>query len=236
MSNFDVSKKRFDYVLLDADETIFDFKRAEAHSFKLMLEQFGVEYTDERLSLYSGINLKMWKALERGEVTRERLKTLRFDMFFEQIGVSGIDTVAVNDCYLTNLSNSTFLIDGAVEFVKELSKYCKIYLATNGLTKAQTGRFSKSAVKDYIDGMFISEQIGYAKPDKAYFDYIFSELKITDKSRVIMVGDSLTSDMQGGRNAGITTCLYSRNGEVVQSDLCDYRIKDYNEFFDILFT
>lgn len=236
MSNFDVSKRRFDYVLLDADETIFDFKRAEAHSFKLMLESFGVEYTDERLALYSDINLHMWKALELGEVTRERLKTLRFEKFFEQIGVSGVDTVAVNDCYLTNFSNSTFLIDGAVEFVKELSNYCKIYLATNGMTKAQTGRFLKSAVKDYIDGMFISEQIGFAKPDKAYFDFIFSELNITDKSRVIMVGDSLTSDMQGGRNAGITTCLYSRNDEVVQSDLCDYQITDYNEFFDILFN
>ena len=236
MSNFDVRKKRFDIILLDADETIFDFKRAEAHSFKQMLESFNVEYTDERLALYSEINLKMWKALERGEITRERLKTLRFEKFFELIGVSGIDCVAVNDSYLTNLSNSTFMIEGAVEFVKELSKYCKIYLATNGLTKAQTGRFEKSAVRDYIDSMFISEEIGYAKPDKAYFDYIFNALNITDKSRVIIVGDSLTSDMQGGKNAGVTTCLYSRNGGMVQSELCDYQIKDYNEFFDILFS
>ncbi len=235
MSDFDVSKKRFDIVLLDADETIFDFKRAEAHSFKLMLESFGVEYTDERLALYSDINLQMWKALERGEVTREKLKTLRFEKFFSTIGVNDIDCVAVNECYLTNLSYSGFLIDGAKEFVEKLSKYCKIYLATNGLTKAQTGRFSRCAVKDYIDGMFISEQIGFAKPDKAYFDYIFDTLDITDKSRVIMVGDSLTSDMQGGRNAGITTCLYSSSGERVESDLCDYQIYDYDEFFEILF-
>ena len=235
MSKFDLSKKRFDIVLLDADETIFDFKRAEAHSFKQMLKSFNVEYTDERLALYSDINLRMWKALERGEVTRERLKTLRFEQFFEQIGVSSIDCVAVNDCYLNNLSNSGFLIDGAKGFVRELSNYCKIYLATNGLTKAQTGRFSKSAVKEYIDGMFISEQIGFAKPDKAYFDYIFNELNITDKSCVIMMGDSLTSDMQGGKNAGITTCLFNRSGEKIESDLCDYQITDYNEFLDILF-
>lgn len=235
MNNYDVKNKRFDIVLLDADETVFDFKRAEAHSFKLMLESFGVEYSDERLALYSAINLSMWKALEKGEVTRERLKTLRFERFFSEIGVEGIDCVAVNDCYLTNLSNSTFMLPGAPEFVKELSDYCKIYLATNGLTKAQTGRFSKSAIKDYIDGVFISEQIGYAKPDKAYFDYIFNELGITDKSRVIMLGDSLTSDMQGGKNAGITTCRYSANGEIVDSDLCDYQISDYNQFFNILF-
>ena len=120
MSNSNLQKQRFDIVLLDADETIFDFKKAEAHSFKQMLESFDIEYTDERLARYSEINLQMWKALERGEVTRERLKTLRFEKFFSEIGVSGIDCVEVNDRYLTNLSNSTFMIDGAPEFVKEL--------------------------------------------------------------------------------------------------------------------
>ncbi len=230
------AKTRFDIVLLDADETIFDFKKAEAYSFEGMLSTFGVEYTDERLKLYSAINLKMWKALERGEVTRERLKTLRFEEFFSLIDVEGVDCVAVNDIYLDNLSHSPFLIDGAKEFVEKLSKHCKIYLATNGLTKAQTGRFSRSEIKDYIDGLFISEQIGYKKPDKEFFDYIFDELGVEDKSRVIIIGDSLTSDMQGGKNAGITTCLFNRDGNLSDSDLCDYAIADYNEFFDILFT
>lgn len=236
LSEFDSKNRKFDIVLLDADETIFDFKKAEAHSFKLMLESFSIEYTDERIKLYSGINLKLWKALERGEVTRERLKTLRFEMFFNQIGVSNMDYELVNDRYLTNLSNSTFLIEGAAEFVKELHKHCKIYLATNGLTKAQTGRFSQSEIRDYVDSIFISEQIGYAKPDKAYFDYIFNEIGVTNKSRVIMVGDSLTSDMQGGKNAGLATCLYSRSGEYVDSPLCDYQIAEYDQFFDILFN
>lgn len=235
MNNSDINT-RFDIVLLDADETIFDFKKAEAHSFEGMLNTFGVEYTQERLTLYSAINQKLWKALERGEVTRERLKSLRFEEFFSAIGVEDIDCVAVNDIYLENLSRSPFLLDGAEEFVEKLSKYCKIYLATNGLTKAQTGRFAQSEVKDYIDGLFISEQIGYKKPDKEFFDYIFDELGVTDKERVIILGDSLTSDMQGGKNAGITTCLFSRDGNHPDSDLCDYTISDYNEFFDILFT
>ena len=236
LSNFDVSKKRFDIVLLDADETIFDFKMSEAFAFRKMLESFSVEYTEDRLRLYSNINLRMWKALERGEVTRERLKTLRFEQFFKEIGVENIDCVAVNDCYLTNLSNTSFMIDGATEFVRQLHSYCKIYIATNGLSKAQTGRLSKSPVKDFVDGMFISEQIGYSKPGKAYFDYIFNQLNITDKSRVIIMGDSLTSDMQGGKNAGITTCLFSRNCEQITSELCDYQISDYNDFFNILFS
>lgn len=235
LSKYVSRKRRFDIVLLDADETIFDFIRAEAHSFKQTLESFCVEYTDERLKRYSAINLSFWKALERGEVTRKRLQTLRFEQFFKEIGVNDIDCDAVNDTYLTNLSNSSFLIDGAKEFVKELSKYAKLYLATNGLTKAQNGRFYQSEIKDYIEDIFISEQIGFKKPDKEYFDYIFNKIGVTDKSRVIMVGDSITSDMQGGKNAGITTCLYSRSGELVDSDLCDYQISDYNDFFDILF-
>ncbi len=235
MSKFDSKNKRFDIVLLDADETIFDFKRAEDHSLRLLLHSYDIAPTDQMVACYSAINLSLWKALERGEVTREKLKTLRFERFLAQIGASGIDCVEANDRYLTNLSNSTFLINGAEKFVKELHKHCKIYFATNGLTKAQTGRFSKSAIKDNFDGAFISEQIGFAKPDKAYFDYIFNTLKVKDKSRVIIIGDSLTSDMLGGKNAGITTCLYSRSGEYVQSDLCDYQISDYNDFFDILF-
>lgn len=236
MSNYDTSKKRFDIVLLDADETIFDFKKAEGHSFRLMLESYGIEYTDERLACYSAINQSLWKALERGEVTRERLKTLRFERFFSEIGVSSLDYTQVNDRYLTNLSNSAFMISGAPEFVKELHRYCKIYIATNGLIKAQTGRLAHSAIKDDVDGMFISEEIGFAKPDKAYFDYIFSTLNVKDKSRIIILGDSLTSDMQGGKNAGIATCHFSRSGEIENSPLCDYQITDYNSFFEILFS
>lgn len=235
MNKYDAGNKRFDIVLLDADETIFDFKRAEAHSLKKMLESFDIEFTDERLARYSAINLSLWKALEQNTITRDRLKTLRFEKFFSEIGVSDVDCVLANDRYLDNLSNATFLIDGAEEFVKKLHEYCKIYIATNGLIKAQTRRFSQSAIADYIDGAFISEQIGYTKPDKAYFEYIFEQLNITDKSRMIILGDSLTSDMQGGKNAGITTCLYCRGSKMPNSPLCDYQISDYNDFFDILF-
>lgn len=235
LNNTAVRKTRYDIVLLDADETIFDFKRAEDHSIRLLMQSYGVTPTKDLVSQYSAINLALWKALERGEMTREKLKVLRFKRFFEKIGVSGVDYIEANDRYLTNLSNSTFLIDGAADFVKELHKHCRIYLATNGLTKAQKGRFSKSEIKDDFDGAFISEQIGFAKPDKTYFEYIFKAVGVQDKSRVIIVGDSLTSDMLGGRNAGIDTCLFSRSGEYVESDLCDYQIADYNDFFGILF-
>lgn len=228
-------RKRFDIVLLDADETVYDFKRAEKTAVGLTLEEFGVEPTDEVIALYSDINLACWKELERGELERERLKTLRFQRLFESIGAGDRDFAAVNNSYENNLSRQAFLLDGALEFVKKLHQYCKIYLATNGLTVPQTGRFERAAIRPYVDGIYISEQIGVSKPDKAYYDYIFRDLGITDKSRVIMLGDSLTSDMLGGRNAGITTCCYLGGGEPTGSDLCDYEIREYDEFFDVLF-
>ena len=226
--------QRFDIVLLDADETVYDFKLAEKTAVSLTLREFCVEPTDEVVSRYSAINLSCWKALERGELTREALKPTRFKMLFEELGAPAVDFAAVNAMYEDNLSRQSFLLDGALDFVKKLHKYCRIYLATNGLTVPQTGRFNRAAIRPFVDGVYISEQIGASKPDKAYFDYIFRDLAVTDTSRMIMVGDSLTSDMLGGRNAGLTTCLYLNGSAPTGSDLCDYEISEYDAFFDIL--
>lgn len=228
-------RKRFDVVLLDADETVYDFKLAEKTAVSRTLEKFGVTPSEDTVSLYSDINLRCWKALERGELSREALKPERFRMLFEAVGAEPADYSAVNAMYESNLAQCSFLLDGALDFVKRLHEHCKIYLATNGLTIPQTGRFSRAAIKPYVDGIYISEQIGVSKPDKGYFDYIFKDLGITDKSRVIMVGDSLTSDMLGGRNAGIATCRYLNGAQPDGSELCDYEISGYDEFFDILF-
>lgn len=229
-------RKNYDIVLLDADETVYDFKLAEKTAVSLTLKRFGVTPSDEVVSLYSDINLSCWKALERGELGREELKAYRFQKLFEQIGAKPADYASVNEMYEGNLSQQAFLLDGALEFVQKLHEYCRIYLATNGLTVPQTGRFERAALKPYVDGIYISEQIGHSKPDKAYFDFIFDDLNIVDKSRVIMVGDSLTSDMLGGRNAGLTTCHYLNGEAPCGSELCDYEIADYDEFFAILFS
>jgi len=228
--------KNYDIVLLDADETVYDFIRAEKTAVSRTLAHFGVDPTDDLVSLYSACNLQCWKALERGELSREALKTRRFAMLFEKLHREPVDFAAVNDMYLANLAECGFMLPGATEFVKRLHEDydVKVYLATNGLTVPQTGRYIRSGVNQYMDGIYISEQIGASKPEKAYFDYIFADLGITDKSRVIILGDSLTSDMQGGRNAGITTCRYLRTGEPDGNPLCDYEIKSYDEFFQLL--
>lgn len=228
-----MSKPKFEIVLMDADETIFDFKKAEYNAFKITLNSFGEDCTDEDYMLYSDINLKCWKELEKGSIDRETLKVKRFDMWFANMNLS-LDSKTFNDRYAPNLGKCGFLIDGAEEFVKKLSKICNIYIITNGLISSQTGRFDVCTIKPYIKKLYISEAIGYAKPDKNFFDYCMNDIGESDKSKYIVLGDSLTSDMQGGKNASLATCRFSRDGEITHSPLCDYEITDYDQFFEIL--
>lgn len=228
-----MNKPRFPIVLIDADDTIFDFKKAEYHAFKKTLNSFGMDCTDDEVKLYSQINLNHWKQLEKGLITRENLKTHRFEEWFSLMGFN-LDAQAFNAMYAPSLGGFSFLIDGAEEFLKKLSTICNVYIVTNGLTVTQTKRFNHSSIKPYIKKIYISESIGYSKPDKEFFDFCINDIGEYDRSKYIIFGDSLTSDMQGGRNAGIRTCRFCIDGKVTGSNLCDYEILEYNEFFDIL--
>lgn len=228
-----MSKPVFPIVLADADNTIFDFRKAEYHAFKKTLNHFGKDCTDEEVELYSEINLKHWKALEKGLIDRETLKVHRFDEWFSFMGFT-LDSKAFNDMYAPSLGDYGFLIDGAEEFLEKLSEICSVYIITNGLTVSQTRRFKGSTIQPYIKKLYISESIGFSKPDKRFFDYCIYDIGEQDRSKYIVLGDSLTSDMLGGKNAGIVTCHYSRDGDVSENPLCDFEITDYSEFFSII--
>lgn len=222
---------KYTTILMDADETLLDFTKSQEEALKATLRINGYPWSREINEIYSDENLKLWKKFERGEVTRERLKIQRFENFFRILGIKGADIEKINRDYVDCLSQCGFINDGALALCKTLSGYCGLYIATNGLRKAQEGRLERSGLKPYIDGMFISDVVGFQKPSKEYFDFIFSELNITDKSRVIILGDSLTSDMQGGRNAGITTCLFDPFDQIeTPHPLCDFKIRNLPDF------
>ena len=227
-------KPKFEIVLVDADDTIFDFRKAEYHAFKKTLNNFGKDCSDEEVALYSQINLKHWKELEKGAINREELKVHRFEEWFSLMGFY-LDAKAFNDMYAPSLGDFCFLIDGAEEFLRNLSGICDVYIVTNGLTVTQTKRFESSTIKTYIKKLYISEAIGYSKPRKEFFDFCINDIGESDRSKYIVLGDSLSSDMQGGRNANITTCHFSRDGDISGSPLCDCEITDYDSFFEILF-
>lgn len=226
-------KSRYKYILLDADDTLFDFKASEHDAIIKTAEEFGFTVTIDDATRYSKINKSVWEAFEEGRYSREELQTLRFQKWFESINLA-VDISLFNISYKENLADSSILIKGALEFIKQLSKFSSLYIVTNGLSVTQRKRFANSPIAEYIKKIYISEEIGFAKPDKRYFDYIFKDLEICDKSQVVIFGDSLTSDMQGGKNAGITTCRYNPKSDNSNTDLCDFEFNTYDEFISFI--
>lgn len=198
-------------VLLDLDDTLLDFKRAEAEAIRRTLAEIGIEPTDENVALYSRINRSCWAKLETGEYTREEVLHNRFDMLFAALGVTG-DSHLTQRMYETRLSYGAYYLEGAEELLDELFGKYRLYLATNGIVNVQTRRIKDSGIGKYFDGIFVSEKIGYNKPDKRFFDAAFSEIPDFYLCETVIVGDTLTSDIQGGINAGIKTVYFNKNG------------------------
>ena len=203
--------KKYDIVLFDADETLLDFKRAEREALAATLIDFSFPCSEEIIEVYSKINSSFWKKLERGEIDKASLKTERFREFCETLGFS-CNPVEMAETYIKNLSEQAFVFEGAEEICKRLSKTCRLYIVTNGIKSVQTKRFDKSGLKPYFEDCFISEDMGFEKPDRRYFEAVAAKISDFDASRTLIVGDSLTSDIAGGMNFNIDTCWYNPNG------------------------
>ena len=202
---------RYDYVLFDADNTLYDFDRAEDRALALTLEHYGFPDTPEIRARYSAGNRALWAAFDRREVTKDFLLVERFAAFQRQMGTDH-DSAEMNLYYLTRLSEGAFLLPGAEELCRALAPHCTLAIITNGVTLAQTGRFSRSPLRDVIPHLFISEQLGTQKPDPAFFDAVLSALAVPDRSRAVVVGDSLTADIQGAVNSGLDSVWYNPKG------------------------
>lgn len=225
---------RFDLILFDADGTLLDFDRSEGESLRNMLQGLGLSCTDELAETYQRINLRLWKQLERGEVTKAQLQERRFSELFQQFGISA-DGPEANRRYLAELTQSGWLIDGAEEVCRALARQLPLYIVTNGIGPTQRGRIKKSGIADCFRELFISEEIGVPKPHSAYFDAVFQTIGEVDRRRVLLVGDSLTSDMQGGAGAGVCTCWYNPHGEPrPEEPHIDFEIKSLSELLPLL--
>lgn len=224
----------FDVILFDADNTLFDFDRAEDEAIGIALKANGIEPTLEIKKRYVSINDGLWKAFEKGEINKEQIMNRRFKELFEELSIDA-DGKKCNADYLEALGEGSFLIPGAIELCQELSREHKLYIVTNGVSKTQHKRINKSTIKDYFQGVFVSEDVGYQKPQVEYFDYVFEKLALVDKSRILLVGDSLSSDIKGGINAGITTCWYNPKGLKNPEGLyIDFEIQTLEQVLEIV--
>lgn len=206
---------RYQTVLLDADNTLFDFDATEERALHAVLRARGYTPDEATVNTYLNINTALWEAFARGEVEQEFLLVERFRRFEQAMG-GNHDPVQFNMDYLNALAANGILIPGALELCRHLAEMgCTLAIVTNGATIAQTGRYNASSIKEYIPNLFISQEIGVGKPDPLFFDHVCRNLNLLDRSTAVVVGDSLASDIMGGNQAGIDTIWYNPRGKTL---------------------
>ena len=220
-------------VFLDLDDTLLDFHRSEAVAIAETLSGFGIEPTEAVKKRYSEINRAMWEQLELGNMTREQILVRRFELLFEELGVD-VSGLEARHRYEWNLGGSYFYIDGAEDLLSELSQKYDLYLMSNGTAAVQDRRIAASGIAKYFKGIFISEKVGYNKPAIEFFEKCFAEIPDFKKEESIIIGDSLSSDIKGGINAGIKTCHYNPSGARKDGAVPDYTIRSLGELPSLL--
>lgn len=199
---------RYDYVLFDADHTLYDFDRAERRALRQTLEERGYPFNEETEGCYRTINNALWDKLNRGEVEQGWLLVERFAAFTRAMGGKD-DPVEFNRDYLAHLAQGGDVFPGAEALCCALAPHCTLAIVTNGVASAQHGRIGRSPLRDLFAHVFISEEVGYSKPDPRFFEAVLRTLDIQDKSRAVVVGDNLISDIGGGSAAGLDTIWYN---------------------------
>ena len=200
-------------ILWDVDGTLLDFSAAETCALRACFRAFALgDCPDDMLLRYSSHNQAYWRMLENGEIEKERMLTERFATFFTAEGIRCEDAAAFNRAYQEKLGETVVPIDDAVRLVASLRGRVRQYAASNGTRTAQRRKLTKSGLLALFDGVFISEEVGAEKPARAFFDYALGQIGVSKKDEVMIVGDSLTSDMRGGNNAGIRCCWYNPAG------------------------
>jgi putative hydrolase of the HAD superfamily len=200
--------QKYEWLLFDADGTLFDYDRAEAFALRKTFQRFNFPFDENTLAIYRGINRAAWSALERGEIKPSELSAIRFRQVGDRLNLS-IDPETFSPIYLQNLANSSHLMDGALELIVGLYGKFQLGLITNGLKAVQRPRLDRSGLREFISAVIISEEVGAVKPDRAIFSAAFESMGNPGKDRVLMIGDSLSSDIQGGLDYGIDTCWFN---------------------------
>ena len=224
------------YIFWDIDGTLLDFGKSEAYGIRKCFEKFGLgECSDEMLERYSKINRKYWLKLELGEITKQQVLTCRFADFFKSENIKFDRVDEFNDEYQLRLGDKAFFCDNASETVSSLKGRYKQYAVTNGTITAQQRKLSQSGLIYVFDGVFISDEIGYEKPSIDFFNAVQDKIGEFDKNEVMIIGDSLSSDMQGGNNAGILCCWYNPHKAERSIDVkIDFEINDISQILRIL--
>ena len=227
--------------LFDLDQTLLDFHASEYKALGIVLKSNGLSFFDEIYQAFKACNKSLWLELEKGTLSRTELFTRRFQYIFQRCGAdtSTLDLLRINDDFIRTMSLNGVLMDGALEFVTKVKANipgARIYIASNGATVNAKGRIASTGLDRYIDDLFISEDMGLTKPDAAFFDKCLDRIGEPGSS-CIMIGDSLSSDMLGAKNASLDSVWFMPSGDIeklmAEYDI-NYYASSYDELFDIL--
>ena len=223
-----------EFLFLDLDDTILDFHKAERIALGKTFRSFGLEPNEDVLARYKQINIEHWQRLETKELTRDQVVVGRFAQLFREYGIS-VDPAQVALQYENDLSVGHYFLPGAEEALKSLSQKYKLYLASNGTAKVQAGRLKSANISHYFAEIFVSQEIGANKPDKLYFDRCAQRIPGYDSQKAMIVGDSLTSDIQGGINAGMKTVWVNPSHKPHPTHITpDYQIESLSQLEALL--
>lgn len=226
---------RYHTILWDVDQTLLDFDRSQDYALRFCFQKLNLEINDEIVQIYASINDSYWKRLERGEVTKKELLTGRFDTLFEQLHIDTVTSADIAPMYQKALGSVYFYKDDSLELCKKLQGKVKQYVVTNGVSSTQRNKLRLSGLDQIMEGIFISEEMNYAKPDIRFFERCFKQIPNFQKESTLIVGDSLTSDMKGGNQAGLDCCWYNPAGHKNENNLkIDYEIQNLWEVEEIL--
>jgi 2-haloacid dehalogenase len=217
---------RYNWLLFDADGTLFDYDGAESYALETTLQHFGVPFCPTVLSAYQQINQQLWRDFEDGKVTAKVLRLKRFELFFERIGLS-LNPQEFSDLYLEHLGGASDLLPGVIEVLLTLKPYFHFAILTNGLKTVQHSRLARSAIREMIEVLVISEEVGAVKPHPGFFDAAFQQMGCPPRSTALMIGDNLKTDIQGAINSGVDSCWYNPGNLTHPPALAvTYEIKD----------
>lgn len=228
-------------LLFDLDQTLLDFHASEHIALKTIMEMNSQVFTEERYDFFKQINKKLWLEFEKGIISKAELFETRFKILFEECGcnTNGMDLMKINSDFIDCMSQNGILMDGALDFLKKVVDSVpdvRIYVITNGAARNAKGRIAATGLNDYICGLFVSESMGVSKPSQEYFDIVKKAINEPNKSYIV-IGDSLTSDMLGAKNADLTSCWFMPEGDIkgaMKEYEIDYIASSFDDLFDIL--
>ncbi|WP_249029534.1 YjjG family noncanonical pyrimidine nucleotidase [Tannockella kyphosi] len=229
-------KKNYKYILWDIDDTLIDFKSSEKQAIKSCFKDFGVTLTDEDIEIYSNINHNYWELLAKQKIEKETMLNQRFEDFIQYLSLENLDCKTINTLYQERLGDYAILFKDAFELCTKFKSNKKQYAVTNGTVIAQNKKLNKTGLRELLDEVFISDEVGYQKPDIRFFQHVFHEIPDFNPEKAIMIGDSLSSDMLGANNAKIDCCWFNPNGNLNKDKAIqiNYEIKELKELLKII--